>query len=122
MYCALRPERARHTQERLLSNYLTARFLGSPMVSSSATRWMIFADRYAASGGAHHPACLHLAHEYLQALDAEGRDTLGPSAHRRLPKELQCSEFPAYMQDKFEKNAKRAVGRGGACAVCGEIG
>jgi hypothetical protein len=113
---AEKAERARHMQERLLSNYLTARFLGSPMVGSSATRWMIFADRYAASGGAHHPACLHLAHEYLQALDAEGRDTLGLSAHRRLPKELQCSDFPAYMKDKFEQRAKRAVGRGGGGA------
>jgi hypothetical protein len=91
------------TTEALISNYLMARFLGSAMVGSSATHWMIFADKLANEGGCCHPICLHLAHEYLQALDAEGRERLELGFHRRLPPSLRSSVFPAFMRDDYVK-------------------
>lgn len=110
---AERAQRERATQRALLSNYLMARFLGSPMVGSSATHHMIFADKYATSGGVAHPACLHMNHEYSQALDAEGLEELTIHTHRRLPAQLRAlgSEFPAHMKDKYDLRMKRSGAR-----------
>ena len=91
-------EEAAARTKALISNFLMARFMGSPMVGSSATHWMIFVDLLANEGGCCHPICLHLAHEYLQALDAEGCERLELGFHRQLPNELRSSNFPAHMQ------------------------
>ena len=82
------------------------------MVGSSATHHMIFADKSRRVAVAH-PACLHMNHEYSQALDAEGLEELTIHTHRRLPAQLRAlgSEFPAHMKDKYDLRMKRSGAR-----------
>ena len=87
--------REKQVEVALISNFLMAKFMSSPMVGTSANNWKILTAKYADKGGCSHPKALHLAHEYLEALDAEGRERLEKHFYRHLPQSLRSNEFPA---------------------------
>ena len=100
--------RAKEMDVALISNFLMAKFMSSPMVGTSANNWMILTAKYADKGGCSHPECLHLAHEYLQALDAEGRERLEKHFYRHLPKSLRPNELPAHLEDIYLRRIARS--------------
>jgi hypothetical protein len=78
--------------ERLLSNYLMARFMGSALVGTAGTQYMLCADKRAADGSAAHLDCLLLDHYYRMALDKLPPDVLTVEYMPRLPVSTQSLE------------------------------
>jgi len=92
-------------EQRLLANFLMARFLGAGSVGTAGTQWMVFADKY----GAYSRQCLMLDHLYRTGLDASPPDVQYPSAYGdSVPTYLISYDYPEHMQYKAEMRNERA--------------
>ena len=106
----------RRIEERLVANYIMARFMSGSLVGTAGTQWMVFADRF----GAASPQCLQLDHLYRLGLDATPPDTAKPTSYTpQLPAKLCLHEYPEHMKAKADEKNARAAHRASASSGSG---
>lgn len=101
-------------EKRLLFNFMYARFIASPLVSTAGTQSMVFTDRF----GAASEASLQIDHIYRIGLDLVPPDRCslterGTGASlMRMPRSLVSNEWPAWMEPKSTERNARAIAAG----------
>lgn len=102
------PVDATKLEERLIANYLMARFNSSALVCKCGIAWQLLAEKR----GADHPSCLMADHLYRVGLDAMPPDTAG--IHTKylphLPAELRGTPYPQYVVAKMQSKPSRRTG------------
>jgi len=106
-------------EQRVLVNFVFARFLCSPLVGTAGTQWMLFADQH----GAASPECRALDHLYRQGLDASPPDLpsfteQGISVElSRVPTTLLLRDYPMHMETKYKERKAKAAAVGKEVSV-----
>lgn len=91
--------------------------MGSALVGTAGTQYMLCADKRAADGSAAHLDCLLLDHYYRMALDKLPPDVLTVEYMPRLPPHLRSSDYPHHLKPKYDDRRKRDLARGVASSV-----
>ena len=102
------PVDATKLEERLVANYLMARFNSSALVCRCGIAWQLLAEKR----GADHPFCLMADHLYRVGLDAMPPDTAGIHTKYlpQLPAELRGTPYPQYVVAKMQSKPSRRTG------------
>lgn len=108
------PSSATDVEERLLANYLMARFNSSALVCVCGTQWQLLAERH----GADHPSALMVDHLYRMGLDAMPPNTarIKTKYLPRFPPSLRSMAYPEYVHAKMQRKQARRGGASGSSA------